>query len=144
MTAQEMWAEFSQKTEISAEYEAWPFGDDPDTLADLVLRGIKTGTASAFPVYEAEGEPLPREGEYSVILDSQDRAVCIIRTDKVYVAPFREVEAGHAWKEGEGDRSLAYLRQVHEAFFTTEMESIGLGFDWDMKVVCEEFTKVYP
>lgn len=144
MTAEQMWLEFSQKTGIAADYEAWPFGDDPDTLADLVLRGIKTGTASAFPVYEAEGEPLPGEGEYSVILDSQDRAVCIIRTDKVYVAPFREIGEEHARKEGEGDRSLAYWRHVHEAFFTMEMESIGLGFDWDMKVVCEEFTKVYP
>ena len=144
MTAQEMWAKYQEITGISAEYEAWAFGDDLDTLASLVDQGIKTGTSSAFPAYEAEGESLPEAGEYSVILDSGDNAVCIIRTDKVYVAPFREIGDDHARKEGEGDRSLAYWRKVHEDFFRMEMESIGQSFDWDMKVVCEEFTKVYP
>ncbi len=144
MNAQEMWNLFSQQENINAEYDAWAFGDDTDGLAQLVLHGIKTGTASAYPFYELEGEPLPEEGGYNVILDTQDNAVCITRTTRVYVVPFRDVTADHAYKEGEGDRSLAYWRAVHERFFTEELETVGLRFDWDMPVVCEEFTKVYP
>ena len=140
MTAQEMW----NASGIQADYEAWAFGDDPDTLAELVRTGVKTATASAYPFYELEGEELPKAGEYSVILDTKDEAVCIIRTIRVYVTPYREVTAEQAWKEGEGDRSLDYWRRVHEAFFRKELEEAGLTFTEDMGVVCEEFEVVYP
>lgn len=46
--------------------------------------------------------------------------------------------------EGEGDKSLAYWRQVHEEFFTEWLEEAGLTFTPDSKVVLEEFRKVYP
>ena len=140
MTAQEMW----NASGIQAEYEAWAFGDDPNTLAELVRTGVKTATASAYPFYELEGEDLPKAGEYSVILDTKDEAVCIIRTIRVYVTPYREVTAEQAWKEGEGDRSLDYWRRVHEAFFRKELEEAGLPFTEDLGVVCEEFEVVYP
>ena len=140
MTAQEMW----KASGIEAEYEAWAFGDDPDTLAELVRTGVKTATASAYPFYELEGEELPKAGEYSVILDTKDEAVCIIRTTKVYVTPYCEVTAEQAWEEGEGDRSLDYWRKVHEAFFRKELEAVNLPFTEDMGVVCEEFEVVYP
>ena len=140
MTAQEMWS----ASGIQDEYEAWAFGDDPDTLAELVRTGVKTATASAYPFYELEGEDLPKAGEYSVILDTKDEAVCIIRTTRVYVTPYREVTAEQAWKEGEGDHSLDYWRRVHEAFFRKELEAVGLIFTEDMGVVCEEFEVVYP
>ena len=140
MTAQEMWS----ASGIQADYEAWAFGDDPDTLAELVRTGVKTATASAYPFYELEGEELPKAGEYSVILNTKDEAVCIIRTTKVYVTSYREVTAEQAWKEGEGDRSLDYWRRVHEAFFRKELEAVGLIFTEDMGVVCEEFEVIYP
>lgn len=140
MTAQEMW----NASGIRAEYEAWAFGDDPDTLAELVRTGVKTATASAYSFYELEGEDLPKAGEYSVILNTKDEAVCVIRTTKVYVTPYCEVTAEQAWKEGEGDRSLDYWRRVHEAFFRKELEAVGLTFTEDLGVVCEEFEVIYP
>lgn len=144
MTAEELWAEFSGKNKIrDREYSAWAFGGDPDLLARLVLEGRKTATASAYPLYEIEKESLPEEGEYSVILDSADHAVCIIRTKKVSVIPFRDVTPEHAYKEGEGDRSLEYWRDVHQTFFSACLEEAGLEFSKDMKVVCEEFEAVY-
>ena len=145
MTAEEMWEKFVEECNIvESEYDAWAFGADADTLAELVLRGIKTGTSSAYPLYEIEGEPLPEASGYNVILNSKDEAVCIIENTKVYVVPFGGVTADHAFKEGEGDRSLAYWRKVHETFFTACMKEAGLTFDEDMKVVCEEFRVVYP
>lgn len=144
MTAEALWGEYARKAGIEhMDYEAWAFGDAADELAELVISGKKTATASAFPLYELEQEPLPREGEYSVILDSREQAVCVIRTERVYVAPFREVDKEQARREGEGDLSLAYWREVHERFFRQEMEEAGLCFDEDMPVVCEEFVCVY-
>ena len=51
MDAQEMWRYCGLARKVSGEYQAWAFGDDPDTLAELVLQGIKTATASAYPSY---------------------------------------------------------------------------------------------
>ena len=144
MNATEMWERYCEKSGAHADYEAWAFGGAPDELAELVLNGIKTATASAYPLYEQEQEPLPQVGEYNVILNAKDEAVCIIETTKDYVVPFREVSADHAYREGENDRSLGSWRAVHRDFFTEEMTASGLTFDEDMPVVCEEFLRVYP
>lgn len=143
MTGREMWNEFISIQNIEgADFEEWAFGAAPDELADLVKRGIKTATASAFQLYEIENESLPKDG-YSVILNSNDEAVCVIQTEKVYVIPFNEVSEEHAYKEGEGDRSLEYWREVHKKFFTDCLAEAGLSFSEDMGVVCEEFKVVY-
>ena len=145
MNAQTMWKMFKNISGLETDkYDAWQFGDDPDMLAQLVLKGRKTATASAWPLYQLENEPLPEEGQYSVILNSDDEAVCIIRNTRVTVIPYSDISADHARKEGEGDLSLAYWRKVHEAFFTAELKSAGLVFDESMPVVCEEFEMVYP
>ena len=94
MTGQELWAAFlAEKQMDDCRYEAWSFGADPDLLAHLVLSGEKTATASAYPLYALEDEMLPAAGEYSVILDSRDNAVCVIQTTKVSVIPFDRVTA---------------------------------------------------
>ncbi len=138
MTAEELW----QESGLTGSYEAWAFGDAPDKLADLVQRGIKTATCSAYDLYVREKEPIPKAGDYSIILDSNGEAVCIIKTTKVYVTSFDQVTAEHAFKEGEGDRSLEYWREVHIDFLTRELASIGLDFHDKVKVVCEEFELV--
>ncbi len=144
MTAKEMWDIYSKAENIQIDYDAWAFGDDADELARLVNAGIKTATASAYPLYELESEELPKAGAYSVILNSREEAICIIQTTKVFVTPFCDVDERQAWKEGEGDRSLSYWRKVHEQFFRDELSQAGLSFNETMKVVCEEFIKVYP
>lgn len=145
MTAEQMWAEFAAAYDITeTDYEAWAFGDDADELARLTLAGVKTATSSAFPFYALEEEPLPEAGEYSVILDSREEAVCVIRTEKVTVVPLRDVGEEHARREGEGDLSLEYWRRVHERFFARELADVGQSFTPDMPVVCEEFRRVWP
>lgn len=139
MTAEEIW----NQSGLTGEYDAWSFGDDADKLAQLVKDGIKTATCSAYCFYEMEEEDLPEAGAYNIILDSDDQAVCIIRTTKVYITSFNEVTADHAFKEGEGDRSLEYWRDVHKSFFTEELKEVNLHFDEEMKLVCEEFEVVY-
>lgn len=146
MTAEEMWAAFTKIAGIAPDtpYEAWAFGGAPDKLAALTSAGTKTATASAHALYAIEGENIPQVGEYSVIVDGAEQAVCVIRDTRVTIVPFDKVSAEHAYKEGEGDRSLAYWRRVHAEFFTDCLREAGLSFTPDMDVVCEEFTKIYP
>ena len=49
MTPQEMWNKYKQiNPSIGDEIDAWAFGVDPDLLAELVFKGEKTATASAY------------------------------------------------------------------------------------------------
>lgn len=144
-----MWSLFIEKNPEykNAKYEAWCFGgnneDDVNKLAKLVKDGIKTATASAYELYEIDKEPLPPVGYFNIILDSDKNAICITQTTKVYVCPFDKVSKEHAYKEGEGDKSLSYWREVHRQFFKNELKEYNLPFNGDTHVVCEEFKMVY-
>jgi uncharacterized protein YhfF len=143
------WEAFRQAHgEIPAEtpYQAWYFGDSEELakeLADLVIEGKKTATASLFWEYEAEGEALPQEGGYSVITDYDGKPRGVILTTEVRILPFDEVEAEFAAEEGEGDLSLEYWRQAHWGFFARACARFGLEPDVKMPVVCERFRLVY-
>ena len=124
---------------------AWSFGagaEQADELLELVLAGTKTATASAARDYEAEDEPLPERGTLSIILDGSGRPRVLIETTDVEVVPFDRVSEEHARLEGEGDRSLAHWRDVHQRFFTSEAGH-DRGFAADMPVVCERFRVLY-
>ena len=144
MKPEDMWESYCKNNHLSDEgYEAWAFGGEPDKLAELVIQGVKTATSSLHILYDLEKEFLPKEGSYSVILDSRGDAKCIIKTTRVYVVPFNKVSSIQAYKEGEGDRSLAYWRKVHKEFFDDCLKEAGLSFSEIMDVVCEEFEIVY-
>ena len=93
MTAEEMWAAFIHRAGIASDtpYEAWAFGDAPDKLAQLTLDGSKTATASAHALYAIEGEKIPQVGEYSVILDSAERAICVICDTRVTITRYPRI-----------------------------------------------------
>lgn len=141
MTAEQMWKEYCEKEniDINTEYEAWQFGAAPNNLAALVMIGAKTATASSYELYELEDEHVPEVGEYNILLDSRDEALCIIRDVKVEVVPYKDVTEEQAYKEGEGDRNLEYWRKVHWPFFTEEHEECEVPFTEDSRVLCEEF-----
>ncbi len=139
--AQAYWKSF-WKRQDQPYVSAWQFGASPDELAQLVIDGTKTATCSAHIHYELEKEPVPAAGDYSIILDSRDRPVAMIKTVEVTLTPMNEVTEAFAAAEGEGDRSYAYWWRVHEAFFSKEMKTIGQEFTEDMLLVCERFELV--
>lgn len=120
--------------------EAWAFGatsTQADGLLALVLAGAKTATASSLWDFEHTGEPLPEAGLLNIILDGRGIPRALLETTAVAVIPFDEVSEEHAFKEGEGDRSLSSWREVHERFWREHSEN-PRGFEPDMPVVCEE------
>lgn len=146
MNASELWQEYQQKghMDLSHErYDAWQFGAAPDKLLALVLEGTKCATASLYEGYEFEDEPVPNNMTYSVILDSQNNAQCIIKNSQVIIQPFKEFDEKFAYIEGEGDRSLEYWRRVHIEFFKEEASRYGTEFTEDSLVVGEIFEVVY-
>ena len=145
MKAEILWESYLTKhpEHTNKKYEAWAYGAVPDKLALLTLNGVKKAAASGYDLYQADQEPIPKKGEHSIILDGKGNAVCVIQTTHVTVVPFNEVTAEFAYKEGEGDRSLAYWRDVHETFFQEEFAHAKVPFTETSLVVCEEFEVVY-
>lgn len=139
---EQFWSEFVAATGINGPYAAWAFGgtggENPEFVTELALLvrdGPKRATAGLYASYEEESEKLPQPGDLSVILDADGDPVCVIRTTEVDVRRFGDVDEQFAWDEGEGDRSLAFWRRVHEAFFRAE----GADVDDDTLVVLERF-----
>ena len=125
---------------------SWKFCDGglaADELADLVLLGRKTATSSALVSF-GPGEEVPSAGTLSVICRDSGEAVLVIRDTRVSVVPFDEVSDAHAFKEGEGSRTLAEWREVHRRAFAPDCERLGLPFDEHGDCVLEEFELVYP
>ena len=147
MTEREMWNLYIQNNHVKNKtYDAWSFGEEPllaNKLAKLVLTGIKTATASAYELYEIENTQLPSVNDLNIILDSCNRAICIIKTTKVYSCQFLKVSEKHAFKEGEGDRSISYWREIHKNFFSTELKTHNIDFEEKTLIVCEEFKVVF-
>ena len=151
MTDKELWAEFCSKKniDINTPYEAWGFGEneegDSDRLAELVLNGKKFGTSSSYDEYVMENatDEIPKIGDYSIILNSKDEALCVIRDYDVYVRPFGDVPPFHAYAEGEGNRSLKYWRDVHTEFFKDCLDETDMPFNQESQIVCEKFSVEY-
>ncbi|MGN7476425.1 ASCH domain-containing protein [Solibacillus silvestris] len=122
--------------------EAFQFGEKADWLASLVVEGTKTATCSSYPLYEVEGEPLPKVGEYQIILNSREEPVAIIKTEKVEIYPFNEVPVDFALMEGEG--TYEEWKEAHIAFFSRLLPAYNKRFSEHMLTVCERFEKVYP
>jgi uncharacterized protein YhfF len=127
-------------------YEVWYFGDSQelaDELAELVVSGKKTATASLYWEYEAEGEALPQVGSYSLITGYDGTPRGVIQTTELRILPFDEVEADFAADEGEGDLSLEFWHQAHWRFFGRTCARLGLEPNPKMPVVCERFRLLF-
>jgi uncharacterized protein YhfF len=98
-----------------------------DQLVAAILDGTKTTTTGLVEDYEREGEPLPRPGDRSVVIDSAGAPVTLIEIVAVRVVRVGDVDLGHAIGEGEGYGSVADWRAGHEEFWHSAQmrEEIG-------------------
>jgi uncharacterized protein YhfF len=111
-----LWAAFLAATgrpPATPFYEAFAFGDGEAlaaSLADLVLRGQKMGTATLAWENEVDGKG-PRPGDLSVVTTWQGRPLCVIETSGVEVRAFEDVDPGFAAAEGEGGERFRVVFQ---------------------------------
>lgn len=148
---QDFWQRYCEETNTdpSTPFGAFAFGNTEtmaDELVQLVLDGQKTGTSSAHELYALPGEdePVPQAGQIDIILDGRDQPVGIIQNIAVIILPFKDISAEMARKEGEGDLSLTYWRNVHIDFWTPYFAKNDLIFNDDTPIVYEEFKLIYP
>ena len=118
-----------------AALERFSFGDSPalaDELLALVLSGAKTATCWS------ERESVETHvGKRMVACDGSGAPRAVIETVSLEARAFDAVDAAFARLEGEGDLSLAWWREAHQAYF----ERNG-GFDPKLRLWLEVFRVV--
>lgn len=110
-----------------------------EDLLELIRRGKKRAGTGLLWAYEAESEPLPRQGDIEIVVNHQNEPALVTRLTSVKVMPYSEVSAEYAAIEGEGDGSLQYWRRAHWAFFSRECHRLGREPQQSMPVVCSIF-----
>ncbi len=126
--------------------EAWYFCDkqkDADECAALVLSGEKRATSPSLWWHEQSGEPVPQVGDVNIVTNWAGEAQCVIKTVLVDICAYDKISEAYAYLEGEGDKSLAYWRDVHWPYYQRELQSVGLEPKPDMPIICEHFELVF-
>ena len=121
------------------------FGYDESSINELnalVLCGIKKATCSLFDSFELDMIDVPKTGNYYVLTDSKDNAVCIIKDVNVSIMAFNQMYWELAKKEGE-DSDMEQWRESHRDFFEEEAYELGVDFNESSLIVFEEFEVVY-
>lgn len=116
---------------------------DANDCAKLVVKKIKQATAPSLWSFEINNEKLPRKGYLNIITNWNKVPQAIILTTKIELIKFSEITAKFAQREGEGDKSLAYWKKVHKAYYEREMHSHKEEFSKDMIIVCQYFDTIY-
>ena len=128
-------------------YVVGSFGDSPEMateLADLVITGIKRATASLARDYGEGRDPLPRPGDFVLLLDGEGRPRFIWRTTEVTIKPLSQVDEAFAWDEGEGDRTRNWWLDAHRRYFGRQASREGFDLDDEILTVFERFEVVWP
>ena len=127
--------------------DSWGFGDSPEMADDLlnyVLTGEKTATSGMVLDFEHDGDPIPKIGDKSIILNGKDEPACIIEYTNVQLKKYNEVDKEFALKEAEGFKSLQDWQEVHWAFFSRRCEVLKVPLHDQIDLVCLEFKLIYP
>ena len=80
--------------------------ESADRLYDLTLAGIKRATTGSLLACSYYNEPIMKPNDLSILTNYDESKMCIIRTIRTTIKPFKEITAKDAEIEGEGDKSL--------------------------------------
>ena len=128
-------------------YVVGSFGDSPEMateLADLAMAGIKRGTVSLARDYGEGREPMPKPGDFVMMLDGERRPRFIWRTTEVTIKPLSQADEASAWDEGEGDRTRDWWLDAHRRYFARQASPEGFDIDDEILTVFERFEVVWP
>jgi uncharacterized protein YhfF len=128
-------------------FQTWYLGSSRDQaieLAQLVISGTKTATASLLETNLRQPDKAPIDGGYSVVTSFEGEPMCVVQTTEIRQLPFCEVDAAFAYDEGEDNRTLQSWRAGHWAYFTREADELGFEFNENSIVCCERFRLLFP
>lgn len=114
-----------------------------DRVLELYLNGKKYAGSGLVKDFKLAGEPLPKVGNFWIILNSNSEPKCIVKTIDVKQFQFDQVPKEVALAEGEGDLSIEAWQKAYSDFFSPYLK------EWDVEdlnkelIVTEFFELVY-
>ncbi len=110
--------------------------------AQLIKCGVKTLTATPQVIFEAQSERQPQVGDIKVVLYPNGNVCCAVKTSNVEVAPFNQVSRMQAYREADGDKSLAYWQMTRQLFFKRALQEYNLAFNDTLPIVLESYVAI--
>lgn len=125
--------------------EAAPAGDftTTDALIELYLSGRKTAGSSLVEDFNTAGDPLPKVGNFWIVLDSTQTPRLILKTVKTEIHLFGNIPAAISIAEGEGDLTPEDWRHIHAEIYTPHLEAWGIEDINQAHVITEHFEIVW-
>ena len=128
----DFWRGQEPPTNVIAEQFGPGYTPLSDELAQEIIEGKKRATCPGHIFFELENEPLPEVGDHTIVLNSKDEPVAIIRNTEIQILPMNKVPVDFAIAEaGSYDRWW----NSHVKFFTEELAGYGKKFTVDMLLV---------
>ena len=127
-----------------------------DTLAELVLSGVKRAQATLLRDFDADGpamgagagegagSSLPQPGDHLVVLDGEGRPRAIVRSTHVEKRLFNQIDEAFAFESGEGDLSLRWWLTAYRQDYAERAEAEGFAVDERLELLLEYFERVWP
>lgn len=148
-TVQAFWQQYVKSSGLNEPLDSLVTASMPgnkqiaDSLVSLYLNGTKRAGSGLVRDYEKAGDPLPKVGNYWIVLDSNEKPMCIVKTVRIEIHSFEDVPPEVARAEGEGDLSLDYWRESHKEFFTPFLAELEIEDLNSALIVTEFFEIVY-
>jgi uncharacterized protein YhfF/DNA-binding CsgD family transcriptional regulator len=116
-----------------------------DRLIDKTLAGVMRACASAMHYFgEGREEPMPKAGDYALLLDSRKRPRLIWRATRISVAPLSLMSEQHAWESGHGGGDREEVLTAYRRGFTRQARLSRFEMHDDLETVFEPFELVWP
>lgn len=115
-----------------------------DTLAELVVSGVKRAHATLLRDFEKDLEALPQPGDHLVVLDGRGSPRAIVRTTHVEKRRFAEIDDAFAFEAGEGDLGLRWWLTAHRQDYAERAETEGFEASERLELLLEYFECVWP
>ncbi len=143
-----LWLAYQRACSVKVEgFSATALGhrrDLADTLAELIVSGVKRAHATLLRDFEKELEPLPQPGDHLVVLDGGGSARAIVRCTHVEKRLFNQIDDTFAFEAGEGDLTLRWWLTAHRQDFAERGEAEGFEVSERIELVLEHFELVWP
>jgi uncharacterized protein YhfF len=115
-----------------------------DTLAELIVSGVKRAHATPLRDFQKDLEPLPQPGDHLVVLDGDGEPRAIVRNTHVEKRRFNEIDDAFAFEAGEGDLTLRWWLTAHRQDYAERGEIEGFEAHEEMELLLEYFERVWP
>lgn len=144
----EYWAKFLKNTNRDSEdkcsgdlsFEGKGFVQSQ--INSIVLTGQKQAFFTTFATFTIDNEPLPISGELYILVDNQNKPLCVLEIESVNIIPFNEVTFEMVKKEGEC-ATLGEWKEKMQEYIEDEAHVLGFEYSPDIKLVYQTFKVIY-